>query len=129
MPCQGPDKAALMAATKDSGCQSEAMVHAGMFRLVLAVMVYLCINISRILVVTAVVRLSWRSLTGRGFEFKASCNRLGEVDHDAQERLKKKVDEEVQKFERSAYLMLVLSVLVHIPYIIILNIFGKSQNP
>jgi len=125
--CEGPNKAALQAATHDSGCQSEWMVHAGLFRFLLALLVYACVNISRVLIMTSIIRLSWRNLAGRGFEYRASCNRLGQARPDLQNKLRLEVQRKVRKFERGAFWMLLFAILIHIPYLVILQTYGKTN--
>jgi len=130
--CTGPDQVAIRAATWDSGCQSEYMVHAGLFRFALSLLVYVCINISRVLIMTALIRLCWRALSQKGFEYIGSCNRLGEMTPQTQEHLKKKTDEVIRRFEAISFILLFIAVLMHIPYIVILstygNTFAKSHN-
>jgi len=126
--CTGPDRQALFQATYDSGCQSEWMVHAGLFRLALAFLVYICLNISRVLIMTALVRLCWRTLSSKGFEFIASCNRMGRFSSVTQDKLKEATDTAMKKFEAVAWVYLVIAVLVHIPYIVILSSVGHSIN-
>jgi len=128
MTCTGPDKVALVAATYDSGCTSEWMFHAGLFRFLFGLLVYVCINISRSLVMMAIIRLAWRSLTPKGFEFKATCNKQGEIDPEFSRKLSKAVDDAVKSYERGALVMLILAVLIHIPYIVLLNQFGNVES-
>eukprot|EP00457_Paulinella_chromatophora_P001493 gb/GEZN01001495.1/.p1 GENE.gb/GEZN01001495.1/~~gb/GEZN01001495.1/.p1 ORF type:complete len:936 (+),score=147.05 gb/GEZN01001495.1/:3-2810(+) len=124
MTCAGPDRKALVAATKESGCTSEWMFHAGMFRFVLALLVYVCLNISRTLVMMAVIRLTWRVLAGKGFEYLGTVDRLGRMDEGAKVRLKTQVDIDIRRYERFAWLLLLLAILVHIPYIYVLQKYG-----
>jgi hypothetical protein len=124
--CSGPDRVAIQAATFDSGCQSEYMVHAGLFRFALALLVYVCMNISRVLVMTALIRLCWRALSERGFEYIGSCNRLGQMTPESQEKLKTKTDQVIRRFEGVSFLMLFIAVLIHIPYIVVLTQYGDT---
>jgi hypothetical protein len=126
MTCGGPDREAIAAATLSSGCTSEWKFHAGMFRFVMALMVYVCMNISRVLIMLAIVRLSWRVLAGKGFEFIGTVDRLGNMDVTAKDRLKKQVETDIRKYERVAWIMLALAVLVHIPYIIVLEKYSET---
>jgi len=126
--CTGPDKNALIAATYDSGCTSEWMFHAGMFRFLMALLIFVCINTSRALVMMAVVRLCWRSLTAGGFEYIGNCTRSGSVDAQAGERLKEELEKDIKRFERGAILLLILAIVVHIPYIVILDKYGNLQS-
>lgn len=128
LPCTGPDKQALTAMTYESGCQSEWMVHAGLFRTVFALLVYVCLNISRILITTAVVRLCWRSLSKEGFDFRGSVDRMGRITKETAESIKVKTDAAIKHFEGVAWAMLAVSVLIHIPYIAVLSSYGASFN-
>jgi len=126
--CDGPDKAALYQATYESGCQSEWLIHAGMFRLALSILVYICLNVSRLLIMLALTRLCWRTITNKGFEFTASCNRLGEFTQETQLKLRKATDTAIRQFEGVAWVYLVLALVVHLPYIIILSAVGSGIN-
>jgi len=125
--CTGPDKEALMAVTYDSGCISEWTFHAGLFRTLLGLLVFVCINISRVLLMTAVIRLSWRQLTSKGFEFQGTCTKLGDCS-GLEERLKVAVQKAIKSYERGALVMLVLAVLIHLPYILVLHQYGNHLN-
>jgi len=124
--CSGPDKDALAAVTYDSGCATEWTFHAGIFRALLALLVFVCLNISRILLITATIRLSWRQLTSKGFEFQGTCTKLGTCV-GLEERLKKAVDAAIKQYERISIAMLVFAVLVHVPYLVILNKYGNVE--
>eukprot|EP00808_Paulinella_micropora_P001605 g7325.t1 len=179
MTCDGPDKEALVAATKDSGCSSEWLFHAGMFRFILSLLVYVCLNISRVLVMTALVRLTWRVLASKGFEFLGTVDRLGNMDPTIARRLNTQVDNAIKsryryqksispskvdnviksryrhqklllhcivlycialycialntqvdnaikRYERVAWVLLILAVLAHIPYIVVLQKYGDA---
>eukprot|EP00456_Euglypha_rotunda_P070647 TRINITY_DN6277_c0_g1_i17.p1 TRINITY_DN6277_c0_g1~~TRINITY_DN6277_c0_g1_i17.p1 ORF type:complete len:594 (+),score=77.47 TRINITY_DN6277_c0_g1_i17:105-1886(+) len=121
--CTGPDKLALAASTYDSGCTSEWMFHAGLFRFLVALLIYVSLNISRTLLMTAIIRLAWRTLSSNGFEFRGTCTKLGQIE-GFDERLKTELDKSVKSYERGALLMLIFAVLVHIPYIVVLTRYG-----
>jgi len=124
--CSGPDKEALAAVTYDSGCATEWTFHAGLFRALLALLVFVCINISRILLMTAVIRLAWRQLTSKGFEFQGTCTKMGTCE-GLEARLKQAVDSAIKTYERISIAMLVMAVLIHIPYLVILKKYGNIQ--
>jgi len=128
LPCTGPDQAALQAATFESGCQSEWMVHAGLFRFALALLTYACLNLSRLLIVMGIVRLCWRSLSRHGFEFRGSVDRLGHITKETADMLKDKTDAAIKHFEGVAWIMLTAAILVHIPYIAVLSSYGSTFN-
>jgi hypothetical protein len=123
--CSGPDQQALAAVTYDSGCTSEWVFHAGLFRTLLGFLVYVSLNISRVLLMTGIIRLCWRQLTSKGFEFQGTCTKLGTIV-GLEERLKVAVDQAIKSYERGAVVMIVGAVLVHIPYLVILSRFGNS---
>jgi len=124
--CTGPDRDAIAAVTYDSGCATEWSFHAGIFRAALALLVFACINISRLLLMTAVIRLSWRQLTSRGFEFKGTCSKMGTCV-GLEEKLKKAVDVAIKRYERISVAMLVFAVLIHVPYLVVLNKYGDAE--
>jgi len=66
-------------------------VHAIVFRFVIGILVYICINLSRKMLLGALTRVFWRALTPGGFNFLASCTRTGKLAVDQQQRLIKQV--------------------------------------
>jgi len=74
-----------------------------------------------------IIRLAWRSLTSKGFEFQGTCNKRGELNPEFNQKLEKAVDAGVKSYERSALVMLIFAVLVHIPYIVLLDKYGNVE--
>jgi hypothetical protein len=67
----------IRAATYRSGCYSEWLIHATIIRFALALLVYVCVNISAGLFMAALNRLNWRSLSKQGFLFVGLCTPAG----------------------------------------------------
>jgi WW domain len=119
--CTGPNEGLLRQATYESGCRSESVVHSGVFTIFVTVLVYVCLNVSRMLFMGGVTRLYWRSLTHEGFIYKASCSRTGKMVANARVDLEKEVKTTRKWLQRKALLMFFLSLCAHLPYIIVLS--------
>jgi hypothetical protein len=80
--------------------------------------IFLCFNLSRYFVISAVSRLAWRALTPAGFVFVGTCRHNGELDDKYRSTLKKNVHRSVRAYEAQAIMLFILSILSHFPYII-----------
>jgi hypothetical protein len=60
--CNGPSKTELRDATRKCGCTLEWWFHAGSWSFTMAVSLYVCLNVARMLILRALVRLSWERL-------------------------------------------------------------------
>jgi hypothetical protein len=60
--CNGPSKTELRDATRKCGCTLEWWFHAGFWSFTMAVSLYVCLNVARMLMLRALVRLSWERL-------------------------------------------------------------------
>jgi len=124
--CSGPNEVLLSYAAFYTGCRTEWLIHSVVMRGFLALLIYVCINVSRANIVDAVCRLNWRSLTTEGFTFTASCSRTGKTTLNVKTKLKTAVDRTVKAFEQSAIVMFLLAVVVHLPYLICMAVL---QSP
>lgn len=60
MTCTGPNEELLRAVTVHAGCMVEWMFHAGTARLAASFLMFVFLNVSRVVFVGAVVKLNWR---------------------------------------------------------------------
>ena len=118
--CPPPSSAAIYAVSFNAGCQSEYFVHASIQMVGLNLLVYLCLNISRLLLMRALSRQFWRQLCHDGFAIIASCDRRGLLDRQARKDLKRNINKHVSKFEASSLLLFVGAFAAHTPYILLL---------
>merc|ERR1712046_471273 len=59
------------------GCNGEWLLHSYFMRFALAVVIYICLNCSRIMVVAGVAKLLWRHLSTGEFRFIDACTEEG----------------------------------------------------
>jgi hypothetical protein len=119
--CNGPDRALLTVATQKSGCTTEWMLHAAVIRTLITVLVFICINLSRMWFIEGLRRYHWRSLTPpTGFTYLGTVSRAGKMSRNMDENVVKRLDTTIARWERVAYLLFGLAVLIHVPYIVVL---------
>ena len=77
--CKGPDKVLVAAACKHCSCMIEWLINSSVFQFAMGVVVYLLMNISRVMICRGFVMIFWRSLTREEFEVRTTCTRAGEM--------------------------------------------------
>jgi len=119
--CNGPDKQLIRSSTHQSGCTTEWMVHAGVVRFFMTILVFASLNLSRMWLLQGCLRYGWRSLTPPvGFTYMGTCSRSGKMSRNMDENVVKKLNIAIKNYERVAYLQFFLAFVVHIPYIVVL---------
>ncbi|CAM9490400.1 unnamed protein product [Ectocarpus fasciculatus] len=79
MTCVGPNEELLQAVTIHAGCMVEWFFHAGTVRLAATLLMFLFLNVSRVVLVGGVVKLNWSRLHPGVFTYKGTCTRAGEL--------------------------------------------------
>ena len=116
----GPSPAAIRAATFDSGCMTEYALHSSLLLYAVALLVFVCHNVSRTLIVRAVVRLCWRALCPFGLTALVHCGEDGALDGQSSERLAYIIQDTVVAYRRQTLCLFVSGLLAHAPYIVVL---------
>jgi len=76
--CNGPDKEIIRAVVKECSCNGEWAFHSTILQILVGLWVFICINASRVWIVEGVVRLSWKKLSPKVFEFRGDCSLVEE---------------------------------------------------
>ena len=76
----GPDKLIINNVTKSCSCMTEWFLNSYFIQSVMAIIIYLMLNLSRVCICKGIVRIVWRSLTKEEFEIKTSCTRSGKIN-------------------------------------------------
>jgi hypothetical protein len=121
-----PERTLIATASRQAGCNTEYLVHSFIARFWVTILVFISLNISRMLFMAAIVRLGWRSLTPRGFEFVSNCTRIGETSKTINAQLVVALNKAIVNYERFAIVLFGLAVLVHIPYIVVLSTINQT---
>jgi hypothetical protein len=116
----------LLAASLQAGCETEYLVHSFIARFGITLLVFISLNLSRMLFMAAIVRLGWRSLTPRGFEFVSNCTRIGETSKTINQQLVVQLNKAIANYERFAIFLFGMAILVHIPYIVVLKTINAT---
>ena len=77
--CEGPHKAKLRKVTKECSCTGEWLFHSYWLRNILSFLIYVLLNLSRVLFIDGLSRVLWRHLHPGGFTFWANCSINGEI--------------------------------------------------
>jgi len=126
--CTGPNEALIEAATYSGSCLSESFFHSGLFVLLCALVVYICINISRALIIMGVVRIFWKSLTPYGFNYMGNVSRTGKVQVNSKARVKEELESTLSRFKFWTGFMVTAAVFMHLPYMIMLSVIPNPTD-
>jgi hypothetical protein len=74
----GPDAHVVNSVSKSCSCMGEWLFNSLVFQSVVAVCVYVILNISRVLICHGAVMILWRSLTLQEFEVKSTYSYIGD---------------------------------------------------
>lgn len=62
MTCAGPSKELLRAVSLHAGCTVEWFFHAGVLRMVPIVVIFVSMNVSRTVIMSGVIKITWSSV-------------------------------------------------------------------
>jgi hypothetical protein len=122
----GVSRPTIAVASLQAGCETEYLVHSFIARFGITILVFISLNLSRMLFMAAIVRLGWRSLTPRGFEFVSNCTRIGETSKTINSQLVVQLNKAIANYERFAIFLFGLAILVHIPYVVVLSTINAT---
>jgi len=125
--CKGPSNQVLDYSSFQTGCRTEWMLHALILRGFLSLLIYLCMNISRTSLVSALCYMQWRSLTPDGFTFSGSCSRSGKTTINVKTKLKQEVAKLIRSLERIAIFLFFVALFIHLPYLIVMAVLQPPQ--
>lgn len=77
--CGGPNQALLRTLSEQCGCTAEWLTHASWLRTSIGACIYILMNVSRMLFVSALCKLFWRYLSPGIFTYVATCDHNGNV--------------------------------------------------
>eukprot|EP00736_Rhodelphis_marinus_P007344 Rmarinus@m.9042 len=122
--CQGPSEEIIALYTFNCGCNIEYYLHSGLIRGLMSLMMYILLNISRVVLIKGICRYNWRDLTVGYFTFTGTCTRLGNIE--SVEGLESELAETLRKVERYGLVMIFLSIILHVPWITILSLVSPN---
>jgi hypothetical protein len=112
-----------------TGCRTEWFIHSLLLQSFLAAIIYVSINISRVQLVGAICRLSWKILVPHGLTFVGNCTVTGKATAEIKSKLKEAAYESIRSFRITAYLMIAVAVFIHLPYLLILTFLSTPVPP
>ena len=75
--CDGPDKKIISTVSQACSCTSEWLLHAHIFRMMFACLIYICFNASRIMICRGILMTCWNLVNTPLFECTISCKEDG----------------------------------------------------
>lgn len=75
--CPGPIREDMAFQTRGCSCTVEWWVHSGVLTFILALAIYICGNISRLLLVRGICRLQWHDIHDGYYQYTGSCDEHG----------------------------------------------------
>jgi len=127
--CSGPNTEVLAYASYQTGCRTEWFIHSYVLRAFLSILIFVCMNLSRVQLINAICLLQWRVLTPDGFNFIGTCSKSGKPTVNMKIKLKRELQKLIDKFERDALILFVIAVLLHLPYLIVMAVVQPPQLP
>lgn len=126
--CERPNHELLRFWTWTSACKVEAYVHTSVFSSIFGAIIYVLLNIARILAVRGLRYFMWDSLSSDRFSFIATARTNHESNHcsDLHSDARAMAQGLLSKYRKKGLLLMLLSVLVLIPGIVML--FQVSQK-
>ena len=137
MSCGGPNRFLLEGQTEACGCMMEWGGHSVWLKLVLALVIYILLNMSRIKLIQGLTKLFWKYLHPGLFTFKSTCTREGEVVVGEGEEIKdmemgggskgafaallrRKLEEVLKRFWRKGIPQVMLAIALNVPWVYLL---------
>jgi hypothetical protein len=124
--CKGADERLLEVATWQAGCFSEMLFHSIVFRFIIGVSIFVCLNASRVLLVGGLVKIFWRDFTSHGFSFLGNVESNGVVKDSVEPRLRERVTTFTRKWTLQGLALVFLAFAVHAPYIAALVLHERA---
>jgi hypothetical protein len=130
--CSGPNQELVKTVTEQCGCTIEWLFHATWFRFSIAACIYILMNASRVLFVSALCKLLWRHLSPGIFTYRATCDHHGNVlaPRDTEKfdsftgpdgSLKRELDRTLLRFATFAWAQVALAACMNVPWIYFLR--------
>lgn len=113
---QGKDASGLAGFATGAACTAEWWFHSWLVKLLACTVVYLLLNAGRLLCVSGLARLMWKSFNTEIFAYQGSCNIHGQGTYDKEE-LVFKINEMLDSLKMSGAAMLLASALLQVPWI------------
>lgn len=128
--CEGPSPIHIYDAALYASCDAEWYIHAVIFRIFFFIIIYICFSVSRSLFTAFLAEYFWESLNYTTFRVLASSDLDGNPKQKlTQMALKTQIKTTMKSFRCKAIVKLIISVLIHLPYIAVILIVNFKAPP
>uniref|UniRef100_A0A7S2RH00 Uncharacterized protein n=1 Tax=Rhizochromulina marina TaxID=1034831 RepID=A0A7S2RH00_9STRA len=130
--CGGPNRQLLRTVTEQCGCMVEWLFHSSFFKFSIALIIYILMNASRVILTRALCKVFWRYLSPGIFTYKATCDNHGNVlaprGTEKYESftgpngaLKKELDWTLKRYVGLAWVEVLVALALNVPWIVFLQ--------
>jgi len=121
-----------------ASCQAEWWVHANFLGSMMVIMMYILMNISRVLFVRGVARLAWRYLTDGRFSYLGTCERNGELKYpnvitadgwSMKRAIREALAVRIREYEKQSLGLALFAISLNLPYIVLLGVLSQQMKP
>jgi len=135
--CGGPNKEIIRTTTEQCGCMLEWLIHAVWVKFSLAAVIYILMNVSRMLFTRACCKVFWEHLSPKVFTYTATCDEKGRVlapekadqfHHFTGEdgALKSELDRTLARYVEAAKWEVLFAALLNVPWIVFLSLVDHT---
>lgn len=133
--CDGPNNDTIRSATFNAGCNVEWYLHANFLGFFLSLLVFVLLNVSRGIFLRGLVHLLWRNVAIPKFSYIGSCYETGQLvfpsavtkeGKSMKQVIREALKQSLKKLTRMGYIFLFTTVILNLPWIILLYILSKD---
>ena len=116
--CSKPDNSLITLWTWTTACGGEGYLHTNTFYLIFSIILYVLLNISRILAVMGIRYVLWKELSPNQFSFIATCNLIEENEDNESTNMKltenarNVVEKKLRSYKHKGYMMLLIALIL-----------------
>jgi len=138
--CEGPQRDKIHKATKECGCMIEWFVHSAWMKIILSLVVYILMNVSRMAFLDGLARVLWEKLHPGTFTVWTTCNRDGffltqavnssqsssdvsqsdKESKSTQKQIQIEIERRVRLYRISGFVIMLGGIMLNIPWILII---------
>ena len=136
-PCVGVADDHVAKVTWRAGCYAEWHIHATFLTIIMVTVMFILINISRILTMRGLVRVYWRYLTDGRFSYLGTCERSGDLKYPTiitekgysmKRAVRESLASRLKWWESKSFMILLFGIGVNIPWIGVLVFLNQTMT-
>ena len=125
--CDGPSREITATLCQRCGCHAEWLAHGMVLHVLLALLVFACINACRVLLIDGACRVLWKQLFAGQFEFIANCDDYG-MASAGRTQILDALRTAVRGHAQTGWLMLLGALALNVPWMVALDFVGHHLD-